>query len=185
MSENKQLIKHKSNFWTNLFKEPTTKSDLENILTSLPLFDSFSSKNLNSIMKLLHNRVYSPNEYIFFQSDPGIGLYIILDGSVKIEQSCEDGSKIELAVLEKGDFFGELALLDKSTRSASAISLSNSTLAVIFKPDLDEFIDKHPKSGIQILRGFSRIIATRLKSINKEYASLVLENNKLNNGAKK
>ncbi len=159
-------------FWSNLFKPPAVKSELESILTSMPPFKNMNSKLIRSLMKLIHNRIYAPNEYIFYQGDPGISLYIVIKGEVLITQTTDDGERFDIALLKQGDFFGEVALLDEETRSASALSLKESQLAVIFKPDLDEFIEAHNKEGIQILRGISQIIATRLRTLNQDYFNL-------------
>lgn len=165
----------RSNFWANLFKVPTDKSELEDILLLMPPFQNLSRKELNSLMQLMHNRCYEPGELIFSQGDPGIGLYIIQDGDVKIERCSKSGKKVNLANFTKGDFFGELALLDEDTRSASAISLTKTKIAVIFKPDLDEYIDKYPKRGIKIVRGISQIVTTRLRNVNEDFVTLYLK----------
>ncbi len=161
----------KSSFWANLFKTPTEKSELEEVLLSMPPFKYLSNKNIKLLMKVIHNRIYAANEYIFFQGDPGIGLYLIIRGEILITEEI-DGERFDLAMLTRGDFFGELALLDEEKRSASAIALKDSQLAVIFKPDLDEFVETHSKVGIQILRGISQIIATRLRNLNQDYFTL-------------
>ena len=161
-----------SNFWANLFKPPSEKSDLETVLQSMPPFKDVSSKYLKLLLKLFHDRFYSANEYVFFQADPGIGLYIIREGEVQVTQNHEEIKNHELARFVRGDFFGELALLDNETRSASSMAVKDSHLAVIFKPDLDEFIEKYPKVGIKILRGVSEIVATRLRNVNKDFLSL-------------
>jgi len=161
----------RSSFWANLFKTPTEKSELEEVLLSMPPFKNLSNKNIKLLMKVMHNRIYAANEYIFFQGDPGIGLYIIIRGEVSIMEEI-DGERFDIAMLTRGDFFGELALLDEEKRSASAIALKDSQLAVIFKPDLDEFVETHSKEGIQILRGISQIVATRLRNLNQDYFTL-------------
>ena len=135
MGNNNQLIT-KSSFWANLFKTPTEKSELEEVLLSMPPFKYLSNKKIKLLMKVIHNRIYTANEYIFFQGDPGIGLYLIIRGEILITEEI-DGERFDLAMLTRGDFFGELALLDEEKRSASAIALKDSQLAVIFKPDLD------------------------------------------------
>ena len=84
--------------------------------------------------------------------------------------------KITLAVFQKGDFFGELALIDSEKRSASAIANSDTKLSVIFKPDLDEFIEKYPKKGIKIVQGIAEITAVRLRTLNEDYFNLRTEN---------
>ncbi len=161
----------RSSFWTNLFKTPTEKSELEEVLLSMPPFKNLSNKNIKLLMKVLHNRIYAANEYVFFQGDPGIGLYLIIRGEILITEEM-NGERFDLSLLTRGDFFGELALLDDEKRSASAIALKDSQLAVIFKPDLDEFVETHSKDGIQILRGISQIVATRLRNLNQDYFAL-------------
>ena len=161
----------RSSFWANLFKTPTEKSELEEVLLSMPPFKNLSNKSIKLLMKVIHNRIYAANEYVFFQGDPGIGLYLIVGGEILITEEM-DGERFDLALLTRGDFFGELALLDEEKRSASAIALKDSQLAVIFKPDLDEFVETHSKEGIQILRGISQIVATRLRNLNQDYFTL-------------
>src|SRR5664279_9406 len=94
----------KSSFWANLFKTPTETSDLEEVLLSIPPFKKLSGKHLKLLMQLIHNRVYTANEYVFYQSDPGIGLYIIIKGEILITQD-ESGERFDLAMLGRGDFF--------------------------------------------------------------------------------
>ncbi|MFB3057166.1 MAG: cyclic nucleotide-binding domain-containing protein, partial [Ignavibacteriaceae bacterium] len=69
-----------SSFWTNIFNYPTEKSDLQFSLHSIPLFESLSKKDLTLILNIIHSRSYLTGEYIFYQGDPGIGLYVIREG---------------------------------------------------------------------------------------------------------
>ncbi len=170
--ETQNNILNKSSFWTNLFKEPTEGADLEKLIASMPPFKNIGKKYRKLILQILHNRVYEAGEYIFYQGDPGIGFYIVREGEVAIVQEDSNGSNRELTKLTRGDFFGELSMLDEEIRSASAVALKDSKLAVLFKPDLDEFIDKYPKTGIEILRGLSKIVVTRLKNLNDDFIAL-------------
>lgn len=174
-------IKH-SGFWANLFKTQTSIEDLSELLLTIPPFQKLNRKDIASLMEIIHTREYQSHEAIFLQGDPGIGLYIIQDGEVIIEKLHEDGRKYVLSRFYRGDFFGELALLDNSIRSASAIAVKNSKIAVIFKPDLDDFIDRYPKKGINILRGIGHIVAIRLRTLNQDFVSLYLNSIK-NEGA--
>ena len=83
MSENIKL--KDSSFWTNLFKSPTESEDLETLLRSMPPFEEIKNKSLKSLMELMHNRVYQAGEYLFYQGDPGVCLFIIREGDIKIE----------------------------------------------------------------------------------------------------
>jgi CRP-like cAMP-binding protein len=167
-----------SSFWANIFHPSTESDELLQSLLGIPLFKSLSKKDLLNLMGIIHKRNYLAGEIIFYQGDPGIGLYIIRDGEVMISRESDDGDKITLAVFQKGDFFGELALIDNDKRSASAIAKSDTKLSVIFKPDLDEFIEKYPKKGIKILEGIAEIAAMRLRTLNEDYFNLRKENNK-------
>jgi len=174
--QNKKAIH--SSFWTNIFNTPTEKADLTKSLHAIPLFTSLGKRDLSNLINILHDRNYLSGEFIFYQGDPGIGLYLIRDGEISIVRQSDAGEKIELATFSKGDFFGELALVDGEKRSASAIAKTDSRLAVIFKPDLDEFILKYPKKGIQILNGIAHIIAVRLRTLNEDYFALRTNNSK-------
>jgi CRP-like cAMP-binding protein len=168
--QNKKTIH--SSFWANIFHTPTESDELLLLLNAIPLFKLLSKKDINILISFIHNRNYIAGEYIFYQGDPGIGLYLIRDGEVLISRENENGDKVNLAVFEKGDFFGELALVDSEKRSASAIANSDTKLSVIFKPDLDEFIEKYPNKGIKILRGIAEITAIRLRTLNEDYFNL-------------
>jgi len=79
----------KSSFWANLFKTPTEKSELEEVLLSMPPFKNLSNKSIKLLMKVIHNRIYAANEYVFFQGDPGIGLYLIVGGEILITEEMD------------------------------------------------------------------------------------------------
>ena len=173
--ENKKTIH--SSFWTNLFHTPTETDELLTSLKNIPLFKSLTKRDLSGLLNIMHERNYVAGEYIFYQGDPGLGLYLIREGEVIISRETDSGDKIQLAFIHKGDFFGELALIDNDKRSASAIANSDTKLSVIFKPDLDEFIERYPKKGIKILQGISEITALRLRTLNEDYFNLRTEKN--------
>jgi len=170
MEEEKNHTVH-SSFWSNIFNPATEKTDLQNSLQLIPLFKGLGKRDLSMLFNIIHRRSYLANEYIFYQGDPGIGLYVIREGEVNIIRSGDSSEEIHLATFTKGDFFGELALVDGERRSASAVAKTDVKVVVIFKPDLDEFIEKYPRKGIKILTGIAHIIATRLRSLNEEYFS--------------
>jgi CRP-like cAMP-binding protein len=174
--ENKKTVH--SSFWANIFNPPTESTELAASLKAIPLFKELGKRDLQNLIGIIHNRNYLAGEYIFYQGDPGIGLYLIRDGEVSIHRADENGKEIILATFSKGDFFGELALVDGEKRSASSVANTDTRLSVIFKPDLDEFIEKYPKKGIKILKGIAEIAAVRLRTLNEDYFSLKIHNKK-------
>jgi CRP/FNR family transcriptional regulator, cyclic AMP receptor protein len=167
-----------SSFWTNFFKGNSHSSEIAALMKSIPPFSNFNRRDILQICSLLHNRMYLAGEYIFYQGDPGIGLYIIEEGNVEIQRIDESGTSFSLANFNKGDFFGELALVDGEKRSASAIARSDTKLSVLFKPELDEYIEKYPRKGAKILQGFSLILVSRLRKLNEEYFYIQREINR-------
>ncbi|MHC1739392.1 MAG: cyclic nucleotide-binding domain-containing protein [Ignavibacteriaceae bacterium] len=167
MSENEKII-IKNSFWANIFKSKTESDEILEILKQMPPFENLRPKELKDVLALIHNRTYSAGETIFLKGDPGISLYIIVAGTVAI---LDEGKslKLKLAEFSRGDFFGEIALIDNENRSASAVAETKCTLAAIFKPDLDEFMLKNPKAGVSILKGLAKIITARLRNLNTEY----------------
>jgi len=161
-----------NSFWANIFKKTENKDETTSILKSVLPFSDLKKSDFASLVSLIHHRTYFPDEVIFMKGDPGIALYIILEGEIKIEL-VENNINWNLAHFSKGDFFGELALLDNDIRSATAIAVSKCNLAIIFKPDLDEYVFKNPKAGNTILFGLCRIVTARLRNLNGEYFELL------------
>ncbi len=170
MNEKKQAIH--SSFWANIFNSPAEKTNLKKSLQSIPVFSMLSRKDLSNLLHIIHTRNYLSGEFIFYQGDPGIGLYLINEGEVIIQRTNENSEVVHLATFYEGDFFGELALVDGEKRSASAIAKTDCRLSVIFKPDLDEYIEAYPRKGIKILQGISQIVAVRLRKINEDHFAL-------------
>lgn len=156
--------------WENIFKSPQKKKDeIDDILMKIPVFQDLKPRALKKIKCILHHREYKTNEIIFNQGDVGLGMYIIETGSVEIV--CDPERHI-LAELQEGDFFGELALLDESPRSASAITKTPCRMLCFFKPELLDLLDRDPKLGSRILFKLAWTIGERLKITNQQVKTL-------------
>ena len=90
------------------------------------------------------------------------------EGEVVIVQEGKDGGRQVLAELTKGDFFGELALLDEEPRSATAKAIESSNLIGFFRTDLLVLIKRYPDLGNKILLNLSRVLGERLRQTNLE-----------------
>lgn len=95
------------------------------------LFSSMSPETLGTITRSLRSRRFRRGEVLFHEGDPGDALFVVASGAVKVVVPSEDGEEAILATLRRGDFLGELALLDGAPRSASAVALeATETLAL-------------------------------------------------------
>src|SRR4030066_1830979 len=159
--------------WENIFKFRQKETDeIDNILIQIPIFQDLNNRELRTIKRILHQREYKKNEVIFNQGDVGLGMYIIVKGTVDIV--CDPGRPI-LTELHDGDFFGELALLDESPRSATAVTTMPAELLCFFKPELLDLINRNPKLGGKILFKLAWTIGERLKSTNEQIRELCFQ----------
>ena len=159
--------------WKNLFSQRIIRQETtEEVLSKVPAFSNLSARELKEVATIVHKREYRTGEPVFYQGDPGLGMYIVQDGEVSITILGKDGNERELATLNDGDFFGELALLDESPRSANAICKTEFTLIGFFRPDLFELIEKKNTLGIKIVLKLAEIVAQRLRQTDKELSKL-------------
>jgi len=162
-----------SAIWKNIFSERSIrKGSTQELLSKVPAFASLTFRQLKEVAAIVHRREYRAGEPVFFQGDPGLGMYIIQEGSVSITLSDKDGQQKEIAILSEGDFFGELGLLDESPRSANAICRTDCMLIGFFRPDLFEMIDRKPALGIKIVLKLAEIVGERLRKTDKELSKI-------------
>ena len=155
----------------NIFGRKKDK-DIGKLLAETPLFHDLSSKEIKYLKKIVKTKDYEANDIIFRKSDPGIGMHIILKGSVEIMVKNEKREPVILAELGEKNFFGDVALLDESLRSANAIAREATTLIELHRPDFVEILHTKPKTGIKILHSLSKIIVQRLRRTNSELIEL-------------
>ncbi len=159
-----------NSIWSYIFKSKEQQQEATlTVLRRLPIFNDLSRREVSSIERILHRRNYAPGENIFTQGVPGAGMYIILSGDVSI--ILEPSGK-QIATLKEGEFFGEMALLDESPRSATAHATSPSTVLGFFQSDLFGLLERSPKLGSKIIIRLARIIGERLKHSNEQTFAL-------------
>ncbi len=159
--------------WGNIFKKDSSeKETIRAILRQIPLFRGMNKYSLNEFEKLMHRRTYKADETIFWEGEPGVGMYVVLEGSIGIYKESLEAGREELATLKRGEFLGELALLDESPRSASAVALEKSVILGLFRPDLMELIERKPRLGNRFLFQLASLIGERLKHTNEELQAL-------------
>jgi CRP/FNR family cyclic AMP-dependent transcriptional regulator len=110
------------------------------------LFAKVDDDTLELCASSLRVRRYRKNETIFHQGDPGDSLYIIESGSVKIVLPSPEGEEgAIIATLMRGDFFGELALLDGAPHSATAVAIAPTEALVLRRDRFDDLVETQPQ----------------------------------------
>jgi len=162
----------RSSLWSNIFKSESNEEKILDLLKKFPAFSDLKKRELKMIRKLVQVREYLPNEIIFYEGDPGVSMFIIESGKVEISHTFKSGIKQELALLFSGDFMGEFSAIIEGYRTATATSLTETRLLIIFRPDLLELIHREPTLGVKILLGFSKIFVEKLRNLNRDYLNL-------------
>lgn len=149
-------------FWSNIFRGAGDEDSLAFFLGTVPIFRKLNRRDLGFLETMVHVRNYRAEEIIFEEGDIGSGMYAIRSGQVLIYNHDEHGHEVEVAVLEPGDFFGEVALTASRPRLATARTTEQTVLVGLFRSDLLEAVRKHPTIASKILLGLTRVISDRL-----------------------
>lgn len=116
------------------------------------LFRGLSDSTLEGIAALAAKRSYYKGSVIFSQGDEGDALFGVASGRVRISASASGGREVFLNIMEPGDTFGEIAVMDGLPRTANAVALDDSALIVIHRSDFLTFLEKEPRLAIHLLK---------------------------------
>lgn len=141
----------------------TNLSEEAQSLARVPLFKRLEPHELEHLAEEVDQVNYPAGETIFNEHDRGDALYILEQGSVRIWVYDEDVKEVTLAELKPGDFFGELAVLDRGERSSSATAITDIHLHRLSSDDFQKFLLEHPDASIDVICE----IAARMRQTNQ------------------
>jgi CRP/FNR family cyclic AMP-dependent transcriptional regulator len=128
-------------------------------LRQVPLFESLDNEAAGELCHLLESLDSKAGTFLFRTGDEGDAMYLIEHGKVRICVRTTDGREVTLTELQRGDFFGEMALLDGQHRSADAIVAENARLAVLSREHFLSFVQSNPNVALEMLTA----LANRLR----------------------
>src|SRR2546428_7374099 len=145
-------------------------------LARVPLFKRLEPHELEHLAEEVDQVNSQAGETIFNEHDHGDALYILEEGAVRIWVFDEDVKEVTLAELKPGDFFGELAVLDRGERSSSATAIVDTHLHRLSSDDFQQFLMDHPDCAIDVIceigtrmRQTNQLVTQRVsRNINKE-----------------
>lgn len=143
------------------------------LLKNVYLFKDLGVLELVEVLKICHQVEFQDNNIIFREGEPGDKCYIIEDGAVRISKYIPNLGEEALAVLKNGSYFGEMALIDGSPRSATAIANGPTTCLVISKSDLDRLLASDKDLGNKLLMVFCRTLSGRLRETNEKISQFI------------
>jgi len=115
-------------------------------------------------------RSFRRGETIFLMGSPGDSLMVLLKGSVRISVSSEEGKVLMLAIIRKGEMFGEIALLDRMERTADATAMTACKLAILQREGILSLLRRHPDTLLRLLD----LVCSRLRRTDQHIADLAL-----------
>src|ERR1700738_726248 len=140
----------------------TATARVLDLLRSMDLFAELPDDELARIARLLKERKISENEEIFAQGETGDGMYVILQGRVRIATIDQLGRERVLAFYGPGEFFGDMAVLTGSPRSATATASTNLRVLQLRKDDFDMLV----ATSVGMMRGMLRVMVERQTAMN-------------------
>jgi uncharacterized membrane protein len=120
-------------------------------LSRVSLFKRLEPDELEKLAAEVDQVHYKGGETIFNESDKGDALYVVESGQVRIWVLDEDVEPVTLAELQPGDFFGELAVLDRGPRSTNATAIDDVELHRLSSDDFQNFLLAHPDASIDVI----------------------------------
>lgn len=141
-------------------------------LNGIELFKRLPNKIVDNIEKKCWVKKYKKGKILFFKGDKANSFFAVLKGEVKIIRTSETAREKILKKMKKGDFFGEMALIEDNKRSATAVVNKNSTLIIIDKERFLYLLKKHPEISLNMITDLSK----RLRKADEDIENLAFFN---------
>lgn len=138
--------------------------DMKDFLKDVPLFADAPERALEIAADAMQRRTYDPQSVVFQEGDVGEALYVLARGLVKLSKIDLGGHEKTLAILQPPEFFGEMALLGESSRSASAMTLSRVEAYLLFADDFRKLMEQYPTISLNL----TATLARRLRGMDDE-----------------
>jgi CRP/FNR family transcriptional regulator len=136
------------------------------LLGRVPLFSELSARELEEVARVAVPRSYPKGVRIFHEGDMSDACYVVREGDLRVTREHSDGRAIALATLGRGDIFGELAMLDGGSRSASVETLTDAELLALPATDVRRVIAAHGDLAAKLIIALTR----RLRETNERVA---------------
>lgn len=145
-------------------REDNSQHTLTAFLADVPLFRGAPERALEIAAASVRRRAYEAGVTVFQEGDKGEALYILESGQVKLSKIDLGGHEKTLVILQPPEFFGEMALLGESARSATALTLTDVTAYLLFNDDFRKLLGDYPAISLNV----TTTLASRLRGMDDE-----------------
>ncbi|MEX1055000.1 MAG: cyclic nucleotide-binding domain-containing protein [Rhodothermales bacterium] len=151
-------------------EDPLTR-EITDTLKQVPIFRGLSRRVIKDLAEVVHTRDYRSDEFIYYEKDPGLGMYVVRRGRVRLLVEDSAGAIHELRQVVDNDVFGKLSLLGDFRRVDTAQAITDTRVIGLFRPDLKTIIKQHPSAAAAILD----VLARNLASTQSELIRVLVE----------
>ncbi len=140
------------------------------LIRNVPLFSLLRDTQLVLLTQVLLRKPYPKNSTVVAAGDPADALYIVISGRLKVIMSDKEGKEVILAILNQGDFFGEMGLIDQAPRSATVVAIDSCELLTMTRADFTKCLQKNFDLTMNVILG----LVKRLREADRKIGSLAL-----------
>ena len=150
-----------------------TEEDTREFLLSLSLFDSFNIDELTLLARHMSYVQLKRGEFLFVEGDKGDFMGFVVHGVLEVLKKSATGENVIIARLARGSSIGEMAIIDKSPRSATVISRQFTTMITLTSKGFERLLSKSPLTGVKIIRKIARLLSLNMRRTSSKLADLI------------
>ena len=154
-------------------KLTTSEEDTRQFLVNLPIFDSFNVDELTVLSKHMSYVHLQRGEFLFVEGDKGTFMGFVTNGILEVMKKSETGENVVIARLTKGSSIGEMALIDKSTRSATVMAKQPTTMVTLTEKGFELLTQNSPALGVKVIQKIARLLSLNMRRTSSRLADLM------------
>ena len=140
-------------------------------LENFNIFKDLNNESMQELRRITSMQDIPKNQPIYFPHEPSNAIFFLKKGRVKLTRTSNDGKEMILALVNKGEVFGEMAFLDEGERNDFATALDDCLVCAINKNEFKEFVERNPGLNVKI----TKLIGLKLKKYSERIEELVFK----------
>ncbi len=152
-----------------------TEETTRDFLVNLSVFDSMTIDELSILAKHMSYIHLKKGEYLFVEGDQGTFMGFVVQGVLEVKKRAENGENITIARLTRGNSIGEMALIDKSPRSATVVAKQATVMLTLTEKGFNLLAETSPLLGIKVIRKIARLLSLYMRRTSSKLADLMLD----------
>jgi len=138
-----------------------------------PIFTGLATKEIEFLGSIFTVASVAAGKSIFTENMAGESLYLIGDGTVQISQMLAEVDEQSMVMLNRGDIFGEMAVIDGGQRLASARAIKAAQLFCLSRKNFNSLVREKPRMGLQLTLNIARIFSARIRDAKSDYRKML------------